>query len=117
MITVIGASGLIGGSLCQRLRERSIEYYAPDRSAALTERGLGQVIYCAGVTADFRNRIFDTVDAHVCSLLTLLKYSEFDALVYVSSTRLYGARPGLASESDGLSANPQLPDHVYNISK
>jgi len=120
MITVIGAAGLIGSGLCQRLNERSIEHYAPARSAtltALTDRPLGRVIYCAGVTADFRNRIFDTVEAHVCKLLTLLKHSEFDSLLYVSSTRVYGARPGLASESDELSANPLIPDHVYNLSK
>jgi nucleoside-diphosphate-sugar epimerase len=120
MITVIGAGGLIGGGLCKRLRERSIEYYAPDRSAplaALIDRPLGRVIYCAGVTADFRSRIFDTVEAHVCKLLTLLKHGEFDSLLYVSSTRVYGARRGLASESDELSACPLEPDHVYNLSK
>jgi nucleoside-diphosphate-sugar epimerase len=117
MITVLGAGGLIGSYLCDSLRRQSIELYAPARAEPLTNRSLGHVIYCIGVTADFRSRTFDTVDAHVCQLLRVLRDCDFDSLLYLSSTRVYGTRPGSAHESDVLAVTPRNPDDLYNISK
>jgi nucleoside-diphosphate-sugar epimerase len=118
MITILGAAGLIGSRLCKRLTERSIEHYAPDREdAAITNRNLGNIIYCIGVTADFRSRTFDTVEAHVCNLLRLLRDCDFDSLLYLSSCRLYSARGGFAREEDKLVAAPLNPDDLYNLSK
>jgi nucleoside-diphosphate-sugar epimerase len=117
MITILGAGGLIGGRLCDILRRRCVEHYAPARGAPLTNRDLGHVIYCIGVTADFRRRTFDTVEAHVCELLRVLRDCDFNSLLYLSSTRVYGARAGSAGELDELTVTPQNPDDLYNISK
>jgi nucleoside-diphosphate-sugar epimerase len=117
MITVLGSSGFIGRRLCQRLQQSGVEYYAPRRDQSLNDRNLGDVVYCIGLTADFRWRLVETVDAHVCKLLTVLRDCRFDSLLYLSSTRLYGSREGMAREEDPLSIKPVDADHVYNISK
>ncbi len=117
MITVLGSSGFIGRKLCEKLRQTGVEYYAPGRDQSLNDRNLGDVVYCIGLTADFRTRLFETVDAHVCKLLTVLRDCRFDSLLYLSSTRLYGNREGIAHEEDRLSIAPVDADHVYNISK
>jgi nucleoside-diphosphate-sugar epimerase len=117
MITVLGGSGFIGRKLCQRLAASGIEYCAPARDEPLSGLNLGEVIYCIGLTADFRTRRLETVEAHVCKLLSVVRDCRFDSLLYLSSTRLYGHRDGLAREEDELSLSPLEADHLYNISK
>jgi nucleoside-diphosphate-sugar epimerase len=117
MITVLGSSGFIGGKLCQRLKASGLEYYAPAREESLEGRDLGAVIYCIGLTADFRTRRLETAEAHVCKLLRVVRDCRFDSLLYLSSTRLYGHRDVLAREEDELSLAPLEADHLYNISK
>jgi nucleoside-diphosphate-sugar epimerase len=116
MITIMGASGFIGRNLTRRLRELNIEYYAPERNESPAGRHLGDVIYCIGVTADFRSRPLETVDAHVCYLMNFLAECDFDSLLYLSTTRLY--RHGQRTrEEDELKINPSDADDLYNISK
>lgn len=117
MITVLGASGFIGRQLCERLHRTGREHIAPGHNEPLAERALGDVIYCIGLTADFRIRPFDTVEAHVCRILELLRQCQFDSLLYLSSTRLYNSKPGIAREEDPIQIAPLDPDDLYNISK
>jgi len=117
-ITILGASGFIGSHLVTQLREEQINYWAPDRDDfAIYKRHLGHVIYCIGLTADFRTRPFDTVDAHVCLLPKVLKQCKFDSFLYLSSTRVYGAAQGIAREEDPLKIQPLDFNDLYNISK
>jgi nucleoside-diphosphate-sugar epimerase len=116
VITVLGASGFIGSHLVKRLVRDGIAYDAPQRHAVLTGRPLGQVIYCIGLSDDFRIRPFDTVEAHVCKLNELLRVGNFDTLVYLSSTRVYtGAQVG--EEIADLQVNPHVPNDIFNLSK
>ena len=117
MFTILGATGFVGSHLVKRLAELQQECLIPNRDEELSRRKLGDVIYCIGLTADFRSKPFETVDAHVCKLRQLLKDCEFDSLLYLSSTRLYGARTGIALEDEPIQAAPLQPDHLYNISK
>ena len=117
MITVLGASGFIGHRLNERLGELNLERYAPARHEDLSGKQLGDVIYCIGLTADFRSRPFDTVEAHVCKLLEVLRNYEFDSLLYLSSTRLYGAGENSTAEENALRVAPLNPSDLYNISK
>lgn len=113
--TVLGAGGFIGGHLVRHLRSRGESVQAFGRAAAPDlDQPLGTVVYCAGVTADFRWRPFDTIEAHVCDLLPLLRRGQFDSLVYLSSTRVYGP---LGVARAPLGADPADPDHLYNLSK
>lgn len=117
MITVLGASGFIGHRLNERLGELDLERYAPARDEDLSGKHLGDVIYCIGLTADFRSRPFDTVEAHICKLLEVLRNSDFDSLLYLSSTRLYGAGECSTDEQSALRVAPLNPNDLYNVSK
>jgi nucleoside-diphosphate-sugar epimerase len=117
LITVLGSSGFIGSHLVRRLRERELRHLCPARSELPGKENLGHIIYCIGLTADFRSRPFDTVEAHVCLLLRILRECSFDSLTYLSSARLYGRNKGIAREEDAIQIRPQDPDDLYNISK
>jgi len=117
MITVLGASGFIGSHLVKRLEELDIPFDAPHRDQTTSTGNAGDVIYCIGLTADFRSRPFDTVNAHVCKLLEVLRDWEFDSLLYLSSTRLYRTDMPQAREEDSFRVNSLNPSDLYNISK
>ena len=73
-------------------------------------------MYCVGLTADFRARPFDTVDAHVGLLAEVLQRARFDSLLYLSSTRVYmGA--DRTDEDAPLAVLPGDPSYLYNLTK
>jgi len=114
--TILGGSGFIGSNLIRELESQSIPYWAPSRYENIFNKHLGHVIYCIGLTADYRGRPFETVRAHVCHLVEILEKAEFESLLYLSSTRLYkGIKT--AREDATLYVNPTNSDDLYNISK
>ena len=117
MFTVLGATGFLGSHAVEVLRGQNSECWAvPRGDKSLFERALGHVLYCVGVTADFRRRPSDTMRAHVEYLRQVLEAGSFDSLLYVSSTRVYaGAESG--SEDADLRVNPNRADDLYNASK
>jgi nucleoside-diphosphate-sugar epimerase len=115
--TVLGGNGYIGRNVSTYLAELGHEVFVSGRNmSGVFGTDLGHVIYAIGLTGDFRTRPFDTVEAHVCRLREVLSSASFDSFLYLSSTRLYGAREGLARETDLISARPGL-DAVYDVSK
>ena len=93
--TVVGADGFIGRRLLAHLRQLGWDCRAPARDDCdfIRAGDLGTVFYCAGLTADFARRPHDTVHADVGLLNDVLAQADFDALVYLSSTRLYDGTP------------------------
>lgn len=116
MITVLGASGFIGSHVIKRLDALGTEYQAVGRDEAVPGGPLGHVIYCIGVTADFRSRPFDTVEAHVCKLNEILRDCHFESLLYLSSTRLYTGADSTA-EDTAIRIAPTDASDLYNASK
>ena len=115
--TVLGASGYIGSRLVVHLQAQGHTVWAPARGAAeVFTRPLGHVIYCVGLTADFRTRPFDTVDAHVGLLTEVLRRAQFDSLLYLSSTRVY-IRAASTNEEAPLAVAPGDPSYLYNLTK
>lgn len=121
--TVLGGGGFIGNKLVASLKERpGATVCAPPRddgidiSGAILGRDLGHVFYCIGLTASFRSRPFDTVEAHVCLLRRLLGEGRFDSLTYLSSTRVYEGA-ATTDEAAVLQVSPGNPEHLYNLSK
>jgi nucleoside-diphosphate-sugar epimerase len=78
---------------------------------------LGDVIYCIGLTADFRSHPFEAAEAHACHLLRILRDCRCRSFVYLSSTRVYGKNAGPAREDDAVQVNSLKPEDLYNISK
>ncbi len=115
--TVFGSSGFIGSHLNASLVAEGAECYTPYRDdPAIYGQNLGHVIYCIGLTADFRERPFDTVRAHVFRLLNLLENCSFDSFLYLSSTRLY-LKGNQGDEMADVRVNSNDPDDLYNLSK
>jgi nucleoside-diphosphate-sugar epimerase len=114
--TVLGGSGFIGSHLVRWLESQGIPCQAPGRGADLSCHPLGHLIYCIGLTADWRRRQYDTVRAHVCALVDILESTEFESFLYISSTRLYGGVEN-THEDFALRVNPSLSDDLYSISK
>lgn len=115
--TVLGASGFIGAALVASLRAQGHTVFAPQRGdAAIFEAELGHVIYCIGMTADFRSKPFETVDAHIGVLAEVLARARFASLLYLSSTRVYG-HAAHAQEQSSLLVDPADPSDLYNLTK
>jgi nucleoside-diphosphate-sugar epimerase len=93
-----------------------LQVQAVRRDDEIPHVNLGHVVYCIGLTADWRSRPFETVDAHVCTLLDLIKTHHFDSLLYLSSTRVYAGADS-TEEDKPLRVNPQDWNDLYNISK
>ncbi|MFC1856965.1 NAD-dependent epimerase/dehydratase family protein [Thermodesulfobacteriota bacterium] len=117
MITVFGTSGVIGSHIARYLSRANYDVYAPDRNVKLKRRDLGNVIYCIGITSDFRTRPYDTVEAHVSVLSHILQTCTFNSFTYLSSTRIYKQSESFAKENDAILVHPLKSDDLYNISK
>jgi nucleoside-diphosphate-sugar epimerase len=115
--TLIGARGFVGSHLLTHLRSIgwTCEVIARDVQPQ-ANRAYGHLFYCAGLTADFRQRPFDTVEAHVSYLAKWLQIAQIDSLTYLSSTRVY-ANASSTSETGALIVNPEIAGDLYNLSK
>jgi nucleoside-diphosphate-sugar epimerase len=114
--TVLGATGFIGRHLVSALCAQGHDVFAPTKgSPQVFDRPLGHVLYCIGLTADFRTRPHDTMRAHICVLADVLEKADFDSLLYLSSTRVYGRDIG--SENARLGVDVSDPSDLYNLSK
>lgn len=115
--TVFGASGFIGSSVAVHLRAMGHEVATPHREEAFQPgEHLGHVIYAIGLTGNFRERPFETVDAHVTTLAMRLRDADYDSWLYLSTTRVYGINGRLTGETDRISTMSGA-DGIYDISK
>ena len=116
--TIFGGRGFLGAAIARYLQEKGYDVYLPSRADSFDnlKSELGHVIYCIGLTGDFRDKPFETVEAHVCKLANLLKSSNFDSWLYLSSTRIYSGINNIAKESARLPVFPDS-DGIYDISK
>jgi nucleoside-diphosphate-sugar epimerase len=117
--TILGAAGFVGRRLRSRLEADGWEVFAPAKhDPELFRRDLGTVFYCAGLTADYDSRPFDTVEAHASLVSELARAAGFEKLVYLSSTRLYdGQAKAEVAEDEPLILDPADPRRLYDLSK
>lgn len=119
--TILGGEGFIGRALSTYLRAQGWSVWLPNRSQLwpVVEQPLGHIFYCAGLTADYLKRPAETIQAHVCLLNQVLQSTDYESLVYLSSTRVYDALVGqdAATEEMPLSVQPDNPRHLYDLSK
>lgn len=115
--TVVGAEGFIGGALAARLEQQGHAVQRWNRANPPEPKAsLGHVIFAAGVTADFRRRALDTVEAHVSLCAQLLFRYRYDSFTYLSSARLYRHAQG-SSEAARFEIDPANPEHFYDLTK
>jgi nucleoside-diphosphate-sugar epimerase len=116
VFTVVGPNGFIGRNLMRALRRAGVPVDGLDPQVdILPTGGLGHVIYCVGLTADFRTRPLATVEAHVGALRGLLE-REVSSLTYLSSTRVY-LHAGATTEDTAIPVDPTRLDDLYALSK
>lgn len=113
--TILGADGFIGSHVVRMLARRSLEYRAVGRGDSI-DGCLGDVIDCVGVTADFRQRPYEALEAHVSRVVRFLESSSFDSFLYLSSTRVY-RRAQDGRETTVIPVDPSDTDDLYAISK
>ncbi len=115
--TVFGANGFVGRALVQHLEKQGYAVRAVTRGdSSWQDTDLGHAFYTIGLTADFRSRPFETIDAHVSLLTRILRGARFRSFVYLSSTRVY-ATTATTDETTAVPVSSANPDHLYNISK
>jgi nucleoside-diphosphate-sugar epimerase len=117
--TVIGAGGFVGQRLVQALTARDEAPWTPAKGdPQVLTRDMGVVYYCAGLTADYDRRPFDTVEAHASLVSRIIEVGRFERIVYCSSTRLYDGRAVAAATEDlPLVFDPADPRRTYDLSK
>lgn len=117
LFTVLGASGYIGSRLVTNLCSLNNTVWAPTRDdPSILNRPLGHLLYCVGLTGNFRSRPFDAIDAHITLLAQLLKYANFSSLLYLSSTRVYLGSER-TDEDAPLTINLSDSSNLYNLTK
>lgn len=118
MATIIGGQGFVGCALTAHLKNAGYNLWVPSKNdPQVFEKELGHVFYCAGLTADYLQRPFDTVNAHVNVLSDVLHRANWEHLVYLSSTRVYDGLSGVVDEACDLMLNPNNARHFYDLSK
>lgn len=117
LFTVFGANGFVGRELIRQIAARG-HSATPVTRANWPDQGrdLGHVIFTIGMTADFREKPFETVEAQVSLLARALQGYRFSSFLALSSTRVYrGATE--TNEAARLSIAPENPDDLYNATK
>ena len=119
--TIFGSSGFIGKNIVRKLNDKGYEIFAPTSKELefidFKKLGnLGYVLYCIGMTANFRQQMYKTIDAHICVLNKILNNSQYQSLTYVSSTRMYYGSIETTEETP-ITFNQQEYNDLYNISK
>lgn len=115
--TVIGANGFVGSHLTTKLLSLGFEVYCPEKGdSSVYTQPLGHLFYCAGITADFRSRPYDVVEAHTSYISRLLQHADFESLLYLSTTRLY-QQAASTNEEANLTVNSNHREDIYALSK
>ncbi len=123
MFTVLGAQGFIGRALSKFLIGQGLEVLTPSRRElefwfdSKIKKDLGNVIYCIGLTADFRARPVETVEAHIALLPRIHRLADMKSFTYLSSSRVYSGGEGAGEDRSCFRVPPFEQDSLYNSSK
>lgn len=115
--TIFGGFGFVGSELTRQLKASGASVSQVGRDSWPAEGSdLGQVIFCIGMTADFRKRLLETFEIQFLRLHEALTNYRYESFLYLSSARVYDSATS-TNEDAPLLVRPSSVDHVYNISK
>jgi nucleoside-diphosphate-sugar epimerase len=114
--TVLGSEGFIGRSLVSFLSAKKYEVLTPKISECNSDLDWGHVIYCIGLTGNYREHPHKTIEAHVSLLSEFINRCKFESFIYLSSTRVY-LHNSTTSVSETISVMPTEREELYNLSK
>ncbi len=113
--TILGSTGFLGSHITNYLEEKNFECYTPDiRKENITKKHLGHVVYSIG-SVDFNNP-HKIVQAHTSILNDVLKNSNFDSFLYISTSRFYRNSKSTDEYGD-IKINPTDGNQLYDLSK
>jgi len=114
--TVVGARGFIGSELVALLRAEGHDVAGVSHDVDLDPlRDLGHVVYCSGIAAASAPDAGYAFGVHVEGLRRIIAGGKASSLLYLSSTRVYGAAPDTREEAP-LTVAPSDND-LYRITK
>lgn len=115
--TVFGGYGFIGSAVSALLEQQGHTVHRVGRDGwPPANTKLGNVIFAAGMTADFRNRLVETFEVQFIRLHAAMSQYAYSSFLYLSSARVYGGGQSTREDST-LLVRPLDHDHVYNLSK
>lgn len=114
--TIVGGRGFIGRALGAALHERGADVVVVAHRDPLPLLSLGHVIYASGVASSAAADSSYAYGAHVEGVRRVLDGGRFDSLLFLSSTRVYGASLD-TSEGAALSVAPEPGRDVYRVTK
>lgn len=116
LYTVFGSTGFIGSEIVSELKKQGHEVQVPSRhDKDICRNKLGTVIYAAGY-GDCEKNPSNVVAANLTFLGNIIETSDFDKLVYFSSTRLY-LNQSITNESTELKICNNDSRRLFNITK
>ncbi len=114
--TVIGGHGFIGGEVSKKLIENGHSVYIPEKDdIGLFTKKLGNVIFCAGA-GDCKNDPFKVFKSNSLLLSEVLQKSDFQKMLYISSTRLYMGQDNTDENTD-LMVVTKDSRRLFNLTK
>lgn len=117
IFTIFGGHGFIGRAIARQLASEGITPRLVGRHDwPKPGENLGHVIFTVGMTADFRQRLVETVELQIVRPFEALTRYNFESFLYLSSTRVYQAATA-TTEATPLIVRPADPDHIYNTTK
>jgi nucleoside-diphosphate-sugar epimerase len=114
--TVIGGHGFIGREVSKDLIKKGHSVFIPEKDdSRLFTKKLGIVIFCAGA-GDCKNDPFKVFKSNSLLLSDLLEESDFEKMIYISSTRLYMGQ-AQTKESENLLVLTSDSRRLFNLTK
>jgi len=116
LFTVFGSTGFIGSEIVSQLKLIGHEVQVPSRhDSDIYKNELGTVIYAAGY-GDCEKNPSNVIEANLTFLGKIIEASNFDKLVYFSSTRLYLNQTN-TNESSDLNISVNDNRRLFNLTK
>lgn len=116
LFTVFGGRGFIGSEIVSQLEKEGHLIQVPDRGAEwIYKDKLGIIVYAAGF-GDCDKDPVNVVDANLGLLGKLIDNSDFEKIVYLSSTRLY-LNQYETHEDANLSISTNDSRRLFNLTK